>query len=126
MGTAAGEVRQHKAVVYQEINGERREVAARYVRRGTNRVGFALGSYDRRQALVIDPVLGYSTYLGGNDFDDAHAIAVDAAGNAYVAGLTDSTDFPTASAVQSLSGGSADVFVTKLNANGTALGYSTY
>ncbi|HKQ08116.1 MAG TPA: SBBP repeat-containing protein [Blastocatellia bacterium] len=126
MATAAGEVRQHKPVAYQEINGERREVAARYVLRGKNRVSFALGHYDRRQPLVIDPVLGYSTYLGGSNDDEGHAIAVDGAGNAYVTGLTFSTDFPTASAVQPLGGALPDLFVAKLNANGTALVYSTY
>ncbi|HJQ25258.1 MAG TPA: SBBP repeat-containing protein [Blastocatellia bacterium] len=126
MATAAGEVRQHRPVAYQEINGARRAVAARYVLRGGGRVGFALGSYDRRRPLVIDPVLGYSTYLGGNNYDSTRAIAVDAAGNAYVVGQTYSTDFPTALPVQPQLGGASDVFVTKLNASGTALVYSTY
>lgn len=126
IATAAGEVRQHKPVAYQESNGERREIAARYVLRGKNRVSFALGRYDRRQPLVIDPVLGYSTYLGGGSYDEGYAIAVDGAGNAYVTGLTYSADFPTASAVQPMLSDFGDVFVTKLNANGTALVYSTY
>ncbi|MFL6276546.1 MAG: SBBP repeat-containing protein [Blastocatellia bacterium] len=126
IATAAGEVRQHRPLAYQEINGKQREVAARYVLRGGNRVSFALGHYDRHQPLVIDPVLGYSTYLGGNDYDNAHAIAVDGTGSAYVTGQTYSTDFPTASAVQPALGGSSDVFVAKLNASGSALLYSTY
>ena len=71
--------------------------------------------------------LVYSTYLGGSDGDFGAGIAVDSAGNAYVTGVTDSTDFPTANALQNTnSGGIADVFVTKLNAAGSALAYSTY
>jgi hypothetical protein len=68
----------------------------------------------------------YSTYLGGSGADIAYAVATDALGNAYVAGLTTSTNFPVVSAVQATLGGSQDAFVAKLNANGSALSYSTY
>src|SRR5205085_3926955 len=68
----------------------------------------------------------YSTYLGGSSSDFAFGIAVDAAGNAYIAGQTASTDFPTANAGQGNSAGNGDAFVTKLNASGSALIYSTY
>ena len=68
----------------------------------------------------------YSTYLGGSDEEEGHAIAVDSAGNAYVTGYTFSTDFPTASAFQATSGGGEDVFVTKFNAAGSAVVYSTF
>ena len=70
--------------------------------------------------------LVYSTYLGGSGDDEGQAAAVDSAGNAYVTGFTLSTDFPTAAPLQRANGGSADIFVTKLNANGSALVYSTY
>jgi hypothetical protein len=89
-------------------------------------VGFRIGSYDRGQPLIIDPVLAYSTYLGGNTVEAAYDIAVDSAGNAYVTGVTTSADFPTANAFQAAYGGNADAFVTKINAGGTALLYSTY
>ena len=77
--------------------------------------------------------LVYSTYLGGGTAatqggganDEGHAIAVDNNGNAYITGSTASTDFPTVNAVQPNYGG-GDAFVTKLNATGTALVYSTY
>ncbi len=136
---AGGEsVRLHKPVVYQERDGARHDIAARYVLKRGNRVGFKVAVYDRARPLVIDPVLSYSTYLGGSRGDGGNAIAVDGAGNAYVTGRTNSTDFPTtlgAFQTQWASGFDpcgpdmpppTDVFVTKLNATGTALIYSTY
>src|SRR5262249_55820429 len=68
----------------------------------------------------------YSTYLGGSGEDRAFRIAVDSAGNAYVTGDTNSTDFPAANAVQRANGGGLDAFVAKLNPSGTQLLYSTY
>ena len=86
-----------------------------------------MGDYDRSRPLVIDPILEYSTYLGGSDSDNCGGgIAIDAAGNAYVAGSTSSTDFPTQNPYQPTYGGDRDAYVTKLNAAGTALIYSTY
>jgi len=70
--------------------------------------------------------LVYSTYLGGTDSDNGWSIAVDSAGNAYVAGATFSTDFPTVNPIQGVNNGNWDVFVTKLNAAGNALLFSTY
>jgi len=126
METAVGEVRQHKPVVYQEVNGAKLPVAGRYVQTGEREVGFEIAAYDQSRPLVIDPVLAYSTYLGGGMDDIAYAIAVDSAGNAYLTGQTESTNFPTQNPTQPASGGQTDVFVTKLNAAGTALVYSTY
>jgi hypothetical protein len=70
--------------------------------------------------------LSYSTYLGGSGFDQANSIGIDSIGNAYVTGYTTSTDFPTASPIQSTYGGNGDAFVTKVNPSGSALVYSTY
>jgi hypothetical protein len=126
LSTKGGEVRQQKPVVYQEVDGSRKEIAGSYVVKGNREVGFTIGSYDMSRPLVIDPVLIYSTYFGGNNVETAHGIAVDAAGNAYVTGFTNSTDFPTASPLQLNFRGTNDAFVAKLNATGTAWIYTTY
>lgn len=125
-----GEVRLHKPVVYQPAgsdNGSRSVIEGRYVRLQRNRIGFQLGPYDHRRALVIDPALGYSTFLGGSSYDQGNAIAVDASGDAYVAGSTQSANFPVSTgALQTVSGGATDAFVTELNPSGSAAVYSTY
>jgi hypothetical protein len=121
-----GELRQQKPVVYQERAGVREKVAGRYVMKGTRRVGVQVAPYDRSRPLVIDPVLVYSTYLGGSAGESGNGIAVDGAGSAYVTGFTTSPDFPTtAGAVQTTAGGT-EAFVTKLDATGSRLVYSTY
>jgi hypothetical protein len=121
------EIVQRRPFLYQEIRGVGRAISGKYVLRGGNRVGFEIGSYDIAKALVIDPVLVYSTYLGGSSSDQGISVALDSAGKAYVAGVTTSTDFPLSSgAAQPGRGGANDIFITKLNATGTAVVYSTY
>jgi hypothetical protein len=124
-----GELRQHKPVAYQVLDGERREVAARYSMKNEREVGFEVSEYDRSSPLVIDPVLSYSTYLGGVYNDWGMGIAVDSLGNAYITGVTSSIDFPLVNPLPSgrPQGAAYDfVFVSKLNAAGSALVYSTY
>lgn len=118
-------------VSYQEIRGARQHVESRYALHQdheTFAIGFEVGRYDRTRPLVIDPVLAYSTYLGGSDQDSGFGITVDKAGHAYVTGDTNSLDFPTSRhAFQStFAGGPEDVFVTKLSAKGQKVLYSTY
>jgi len=120
------EIRQQKPVIYQQADG-RREIAGHYVRKGKNRIGFAVAAYDRSLPLIIDPiVLSYATYLGGDGSDGGTGIAVDARGGAYVTGKTSSWNFPvTAGAAQASFGGGGsdlsptDAFVTKFNPDGT-------
>ena len=134
--TALGEVLMQKPIVYQlEPDGHKTLVAGHYVVRPTSvslhasrttnhEVEIQLASYDHTKPVVIDPVLLYSTYLGGFNNEEGYSIAVDAVGQAYVTGYTYSTDFPTVSPIQAF-GGVSDAFVTKLSAAGSLL-YSTY
>jgi hypothetical protein len=133
MGVAGGQIRHHKPLAYQEINGRRFEVSCHFTLSQNPKskiqnpaVGFTVGEYDTTRPLVIDPVLTYATYLGGRGDDEGNAISVDDTGNAYLIGFTDSPDFPTAGAAQpAFGGGLQDAFVTKLDPSGRRL-YSTY
>jgi hypothetical protein len=118
----------HKPVVYQMAGDTRVSVESGYQLQG-KQVHFALGNYDHSKPLVIDPVLTYGTFLGGTLDDRGFAIAVDDAGNAYIAGDTVSTNFPLVDAYQSTNHDTSNgwvVFVSKLNPAGTALIYSTF
>jgi hypothetical protein len=128
--TATGDVTFQPPDVYQEQAGGRVSVHGEYVVLADNVFGFELGGFDRARDLVIDPVLRYSTYLAGTSTDVGNAIAVDAQGNAYITGYTFSPDFPVLTAEQGTCNPSncnpQDAFVTKLNATGTGLVYSTF
>jgi hypothetical protein len=125
--TGSGDLWLGRPRVYQKRGGEEREIAATLILRGRNEAGFQLGAYDPQLPVMIDPVLSYASYLGGAAFDSITGIAVDSAGSAYVAGWTESVDFPTTSqAFQSGNGGSTDAFVAKLSPAGDSLVYSTY
>ena len=172
LGTPGAEIRVRKPLVYQQLDGVRREVSGAYALKAEDQVAFRLGVYDASRPLVIDPVLVFSTYLegggngiavdaagnvyvtgaasgisaafvaklnaagneliysthlGGSGGEVGIAIAVDTGGNAYVMGLSLSTDFPTTSgAFQKTPGGGLEAFVTKLNPAGSAPVYSTY
>jgi hypothetical protein len=121
MRLAKSEVELEKPTVYQERDGKRTEIAGNYVISGNERVGIAISDYDSTRPLVIDPVLDYSTFLGGSADDMGNGIAVDKNGNAYVAGTTMSTDFPTiATGLQPAPPKSTPAaFVTELNPTGT-------
>ena len=86
MSVAGSKVALQKPVIYQEINGERREIAGNYTIANDRQIRFSVAAYDHTQPLTIDPVLIYSTYIGGEAFDQAFGIALDAAGDAYIAG----------------------------------------
>ena len=127
---------QKKPYIYQEIDGKRVEVDGEFKilnltpdPRSLNPIfsyGFQVASYNKSYPLVMDPVLAYSTYLGGRYGDNGYGIAVDTSGNAYITGWTSSADFPTSSPIQGSKAGNEDAFVAKINSSGTALIYSTY
>ena len=125
--TAGGAVRWNKPEIYQEVDGQHRSVKGKYVLRRSRELGFEVAAYDTARPLIIDPILMYSTYLGGSSEDYGSGIAVDTSGNAYVTGNTTSNDFPTTpGAFQRTYRGVTQAFVTKLNPTGSALVYSTY
>jgi len=128
-----GNVEFHKPVVYQtEANRatsheKRQNIDARFTLDAQNHVHFELGPYDHSQPLVIDPVLTYATYVGGSGGDIGYGIAVDAFFDAYITGVTNSTNFPSVgSPYQASSKGNGDAFVAELNPLGTNLVFSSY
>lgn len=134
MSVPGGKVALQKPLIYQEVNGERREIAGNYAIAGDRQVRFSVAKYDHTQPLTIDPILNYSTFLGGSgtglNGDSAFGLALDAAGNAYLAGQTFSTDFPQMNAALSTApvdiAAEGTAFVSELNPAGSALLYSTY
>ncbi len=124
--TQGGQVRQHKPLIYQEVDGIRKEIPGGYVLCEGQQVGFQVAAYDAKRPLVIDPVLVYSTYLGGSLGEQGFGIAVDDEGSAYVSGITVSPDFPTANPVQPEYRDNIDAFIAKISADGSTLLYATY
>ena len=135
----AGDVQLEKPLVYQEVNGERREIAGNYSISRNHKITFAVPEYDVTKELIIDPVLNYSTYVGGSVTGDiAYGIAVDASGNAYIAGQTFNTSFPTTTSPATIEGynsattadagvgANGAVFVSEINPAGTQELYFTY
>jgi hypothetical protein len=123
--TGWGELRHRRPHIYQMKNGRKSEIGGRFVIRGKNEAGFETDPYDTGSALVIDPVMAYSTYIGGSGNDAAWAVAVDSAGSAYVVGETWSANFPKTFTISNLTG-NGDAFVVKMNPSGTAVVYATY
>jgi hypothetical protein len=128
--TQLGELKDARPVSYQHIDGARVPVDSSYAVQGDGQsgYGFTIGSdYDRSRPLVIDPGLGYSTFVGGTGSDSGRGIAVDDEGSAYVTGQTASADYPTSPGAYDPSyNANVDVFVTKFDRSGSAIAYSTF
>jgi hypothetical protein len=119
-------VRVKRPYAYQTVGGKRVQVACDYaLRRGS--ATLRLARYDTSRPLVVDPVVEFMTYFGGSSYENAHGVATDATGSAYITGQTESMDFPTTFGVYDPAmGGPRDVFVAKFNPSGSSLAYSTY
>jgi hypothetical protein len=130
MRTSGNEIRSRRPTIYQHDGVSQQQVEGGYKLLSGNRLGFTIGNYDHKRELVIDPVLNYSTYVGGTSWDEGVGFALDTSGYAYVSGWTMSGDFPITSPnfQRTLAGGAnyGDAFVFKMNPTGTALVYSTY
>ncbi|MCU7933915.1 MAG: SBBP repeat-containing protein [Candidatus Thiodiazotropha sp. (ex Dulcina madagascariensis)] len=120
LSLVGGEVMLKAPIAYQEKNGKRVKVDSRYLMGDSGRVAFKVGLYDKSIPLVIDPVLSYSTLLGGSSDDAGNSIAVDGAGNMYVTGEMRSADYPVTDG-STRNGDLDDVFMTKLSPTGTLL-----
>jgi hypothetical protein len=132
IGLGKESIIQPRPVLYQVIGGKRNDVTGGYRLLGAGRVGFTVGHYNPEQALVIDPVLSYSSFFGGNNGDMALSVKVDANGFIYVAGETLSSQFstplPPGGFQEDFGGGeiNGDAFIAKFDPNGFGLIYFTY
>lgn len=126
--SAHGALREAPPLLYQTIDGRRRLVAGSYRLLGEGLVGFQIGPYDQSYPLVIDPIVAYGTFLGGDTTDRASGIAIDPSGNIYIGGRTLSTNFNTRSPIDGSYGGgiNGDAFIAKLDPTGATLIYATY
>jgi hypothetical protein len=126
LALAEGDIVQKAPLVHQETRSGRRQIDGHFELHGDRLIGFRIGDYDVNLPLVIDPVLVFSTHLGGSVEDSGQDVVVDGDGNVLVVGTTESADFPTKDPYDSTLGGNRDAFIAKLSADGSALLYSTF
>ncbi len=126
VSTGSGELREQAPAIYQNSGRERVHVEGGYRMLGPRTVGFEIRGYDPSQPLIIDPVVSYSSYLGGSEMSAVTGVAVDSVGDLYATGWTEALDFPIDGAIQVSNQGGVDAFVVKMNPAGTALMYATY
>jgi hypothetical protein len=127
LGTVFGEQKIDGLYAYQKVDGKRHRVPARFVKNAKNEVSFAFGSYDKSKLLVIDPLV-YGTYFGGNvGWDEVRAMSSDLTGGTYVAGYTESREFPRNQGPYGYDlRGTRDAFLSKLQGDAYANDYSVY
>src|SRR5262249_61974004 len=119
------ELRYHKPYAYQLIHGKQIAVAVEYMLNEPNKARLHLGNYDKSRALVIDPKLTYSTFMGGSQADNGNGIAIDSTGNAYIAGKSCSSDFVGGTNFKGTTN-SCDAFVSKLDPTGQTVLWTTF
>jgi len=113
LSTGHGDVRFHAPYIYQPDGHAKKTVKGSFRQLADNKIGFAIGRYDHTRALVIDPSLSYFTYLGGSGNESNVQVGIDSASNIYLAGSTESADFPVTNG--SARTGTRNLFVAKLN-----------
>ncbi|MFC2084795.1 SBBP repeat-containing protein [Bacteroidota bacterium] len=119
-----GVLKQAKPVIYQIIEGEKIIISGSYLIADNNEISFKVGNYDLEKPLTIDPILLYSSYWGGSNFDLSQSIRVCPDGSAVISGYTKSIDYPNTSGFSKVSS-DEDVFVTKIDATGSVILFST-
>lgn len=119
-------IRHRRPLAYQERDGHRTLICARYQPRGADEFGFILGAYDPTSPLVIDPIVGLSTYTGGSQTDLILDMVVGPDGSLLVAGYGDSANLSTVHPIQATAGGRRDIYLGKLDASGVAFEFLTY
>ena len=137
--TDGGQVIQQAPIIYQQVDGKRKKVEGNYKFLDEGLVAFHLGDYDKTKTLVIDPVLHFSTYLGGSEWEKVSGIDVGADGSVYITGNTISGDFPLApdcaapsappdceSPFSTIPSSVGEAFIAKFDPSGSTLIYSTY
>ncbi|HWC19013.1 MAG TPA: SBBP repeat-containing protein, partial [Terriglobales bacterium] len=124
-GLNGKDFRFHKPHAYQFIGGKQAPVAVEYALNGSNQARVRVGNYDRSRTLVIDPMLTYSTFLGGTQADSGNGMAIDSTGNAYIAGESCSSDFIGGTNFKGTQT-ACDAFVTKLDPTGQTVVWTTF
>lgn len=124
MATSLGTLEQRDLYAYQVVEGVKQQVTCRFIVEAGNSVRFDVGNYDRTRPLVVDPLIWSSSIAG---YDKGYSVAVDGSGSAFVAGSSESPDYPVTTGPYDISyNDNIDAVVTKMNETGSALVYSTF
>jgi hypothetical protein len=126
IGTPMGELVDDAPVIYQVINGQKVEIEGSYRLIDKKSYSFEItGQINPSAELVIDPDLAWASFLGGSGYDEGYGIAVDPAGNVFLTGYTQSTNFPVPGGFDTVYNGAGDVFVAKVTNSGQ-LAWASY
>ncbi len=123
--TSIGTIEHNKLYAYQTIGTGKQQIECKFIDLGNNTVGLALGNYDSSKELVIDPIV-FASYIGSSSYDYAYSVTIDSEGNSILVGYTSNSTFPTTTGAYDTSLSSSDTFVSKFNAEGSALVFSTF
>ncbi|GEM_PF-445781 len=123
--TSIGTIKNNKLYAYQNSGTSNQQIECKFVDLGNNTVGLSVGNYDSSKELVIDPIV-FASYIGSSSYDYAYSVTIDGEGNSILVGYTYTSNFPTTTGAYDTSLSSTDAFVSKFNAEGSALIFSTF